>query len=84
MTEEQTQDLINVLGELTEAISSLDSKGQHGYTIADSLEELALQYWHKQDETAPRVQAQIDAINKMDKEAIADGWDNIPLDSIKK
>ena len=88
MTEEQAQDLINAIDNLTFAVENVfNTKGQTNYTIADSLEAIALEpYYREQNKktTPSKVHAAIDAITKNDKEAIADGWDNIPLDSIKK
>jgi hypothetical protein len=88
MNEQQAQDLINAIDNLTFAVENVfNTKGQTNYTIADSLEAIALEPYYRdmsKKKTPSKVQAQIDAINKMDKEAIADGWNNIPLDSIKK
>tara|TARA_R110002020_G_scaffold55192_1_gene153300 strand:- start:9 stop:275 length:267 start_codon:yes stop_codon:yes gene_type:complete len=88
MTEQQTQELINAIENLTYAVETVfHSKGQMGYTIADSLEAIALEPHYREQnkkKTPSKVHAAIDAITKNDKEAIADGWDNIPLDSIKK
>jgi len=64
MTEAQANDLINAIGELTNAVESIGGKGQMGYTIADSLEELALQFWHDKEVTPAKVQTQIDDIVK--------------------
>ena len=88
MNEQQAQELINAIENLTYAVETVfDSKGQMSYTIADSLEAIALEpYYREQKKKKPpsKVQAQIDAINKIDDKAIADGWGNIPLNSIKK
>ena len=65
MTEQQTEQLIQSIDNLAEAIESIASaKGQMGYTIADSLEELALQYWHEKETNSPKVQELINKITK--------------------
>ena len=83
MTDAQAQDLINAIENLTFAVENVFySKGDGNYTIADSLEAIALEpYYREQNKkkTPSKVQAQIDAINKIDEEAIFDGWGNIPL-----
>ena len=83
MNEAQAEDIINAIENLTYAVETVfDAKGQTNYTIADSLEAIALEpYYREQNKkkTPSKVQAQIDAINKIDDEAIADGWGNIPL-----
>ena len=49
MTEQQAQDLINTIENLTFAIENVfNAKGQMGYTIADSLEAIALEPHYKE------------------------------------
>lgn len=65
MTESQAEQLIESINGLAEAIYDISSiKGQMGYTIADSLEELALQYWHGQKTNSPKVQELINKITE--------------------
>lgn len=65
MTEQQTQQLIESINGLAEAIYDISSiKGQMGYTIADSLEEIALQYWHEKETNSPKVTELINKITK--------------------
>jgi hypothetical protein len=89
MNEQQAQDLINAIDNLTFAVENVfNTKGQTNYTIADSLEAIALEpYYREQNKKktpSDEVAEVIKSINKYDEEAIADGWGNIPLDSIKK
>ena len=65
MNEQQAQQLIQSIDNLAEAIeNATTAKGQMGYTIADSLEELALQYWHGKETNAPKVEELINKITK--------------------
>jgi hypothetical protein len=65
MTESQAEQLILEISALSQAIESITmAKGQMGYTIADSLEELALQYWHGQKTNSPKVQELINKITE--------------------
>lgn len=65
MTESQAEQLILEISALSEAIQDVTmAKGQMGYTIADSLEELALQYWYDKDTNAPKVKELINNITK--------------------